>query len=222
MSITTASDLESAIANWLMRPGDTDITGNAADFITFCEARIHYGSDDPQFPSPPLRVSNMETVGTVTTTSTTNLVALPTDFLELRNIYLTTDPVVRPEFMTPAGMDMTFMSSQPGEPITFCIIGGNLRFGPNPDTAYTVNLDYYQKLSTLSGGGTATNWLLTASPAIYLNGCLLEASIFTGDDAGAAKYARLFAGHLSAFQKQDQRKKFGAGPMRIMTDTGNP
>lgn len=221
MAITTSSDLESAIANWLARPGDTDISDNAADFITLCEARIHFGSDDPQFPSAPLRVGQMETSATVTTTSATNLVALPSDFLSLRNIALQTDPVFRPEFMTPAEMDTTFISSQQREPSNFCIIGSNLRFGPNPDSAYTAVLDYYQKLPTLSGGGATTNWLLAASPGIYLSGSLLEASLFIGDDEGAAKWARLFSAHLRSFQRQDLKARF-AGPLRMVTDTGNP
>ena len=222
MSITSASDLETAVANWLMRPGDTDISGNVADFITLCEARIHYGSDDPDFPSPPLRVGQMETSTTVTTTSSTNLVALPADFLQLRNIALVTDPVYRPEFMTPAQMDTTFISSQPGQPTDFCIVGTNLRFGPNPDSAYDISLDYYQKLPTLSGGGDTTNWLLTASPGVYLSGALLEASLFLEDDAGAAKWTRLFTAHLRSFQKQDIKARFGGGPLRMVTDIGNP
>lgn len=62
MALATYTDLQSAIANWLARQGDTFVTTNAPDFISLCEARIAYGSEDPQapFPSKPLRVRAME------------------------------------------------------------------------------------------------------------------------------------------------------------------
>lgn len=60
MSLSTYSDLQTSIANWLARSSDTQITGNATDFIALCESRVHYGSSDPQFPSQPLRIRAME------------------------------------------------------------------------------------------------------------------------------------------------------------------
>ena len=47
--------------------------------------------------------------------------------------------------------------------------------------------------SAYVSGGTAspTNAILTAYPNIYLHGCLLEAAIFLGDDAKAARFLGL-------------------------------
>ncbi len=59
MSIVTYTDLQSAIGNWLAR---SDLSANIPDFITLAEARIFYGADDPNFPSPPLRIRAMEQV----------------------------------------------------------------------------------------------------------------------------------------------------------------
>ena len=59
MSLATYTDLQTAVANWLMRAGDTEITGNVADFITLAESRIHYGSE-AQIRTVPLRIRAME------------------------------------------------------------------------------------------------------------------------------------------------------------------
>ncbi len=66
MTLATYSDLETAVANWLARAGDSVITSNVADFITLCESRIAYGSGDPMSPDQtlytrPLRTRAMET-----------------------------------------------------------------------------------------------------------------------------------------------------------------
>lgn len=75
MALQTYSDLQTAVQTWLSRTGDAKITGNAADLITLAEQVIAYGSLDPQFPVPPLRIRAMETsvemvIGTPVTGST--------------------------------------------------------------------------------------------------------------------------------------------------------
>src|SRR5882672_139887 len=68
MSILTYTDLQSAIGNWLAR---SDLSANIPDFITLAEQRIFYGADDPNFPSPPLRIRAMEQVTDPTSFLTT-------------------------------------------------------------------------------------------------------------------------------------------------------
>lgn len=68
MSLATYSDLQTQVANWLARSGDTNISNNAADFITLAEARIAYGSKNPahpEFDCEPLRLRAMETMTTL-------------------------------------------------------------------------------------------------------------------------------------------------------------
>lgn len=66
MALATNADLQTAVGNWLGRPGDSLVTSNVADWITLCEARIAYGSGDPEdadgtFYTRPLRTRAMET-----------------------------------------------------------------------------------------------------------------------------------------------------------------
>lgn len=65
MSLATYSDLQTAVANWLARAGDTVVTSNVADWVTLCESRMAYGSglkNDPDatFWTEPLRIRAME------------------------------------------------------------------------------------------------------------------------------------------------------------------
>jgi len=66
MSIATYSDLQTAIANYLGRPGDTLVSTPAPDFVTLAEDRIAYGADLP-FPSQALRIRAMETTAMLVT-----------------------------------------------------------------------------------------------------------------------------------------------------------
>lgn len=62
MSLANYSDLQAAIAAWLAKTGDTNLSPSIPDFVTLCESRIAYGGDENSpFPSMPLRIRAMET-----------------------------------------------------------------------------------------------------------------------------------------------------------------
>ena len=67
MAIATYTDLQTAIANYLARPGDTLVSTPAPDFVTLAESRIAYGMASGQFICRPLRIRAMETVATLIT-----------------------------------------------------------------------------------------------------------------------------------------------------------
>lgn len=85
MALATYSDLQAAVADYLVR---SDLTNQIVDAIALCESRIHYGAGrDTPFPSPPLRIRSMEaaidiiagqlqTGGTSTGSANAHLVAL--------------------------------------------------------------------------------------------------------------------------------------------------
>jgi hypothetical protein len=60
MALASYSDLQTAVANYLARPGDALIATPAPDFVTLAEARIAYGADAP-FACSALRLRAMET-----------------------------------------------------------------------------------------------------------------------------------------------------------------
>lgn len=70
MALANFTDLQTAIANYLARPGDVLVTAPAPDFITLAESRIAYGAEG-QFASEPLRIRAMETSQTLVIIGTT-------------------------------------------------------------------------------------------------------------------------------------------------------
>lgn len=228
MTIASFNDLSAAVANWMGRAGVADFTANVPDFIMLAEARINYGSDDSEFPSPALRTRQMEILATtLTILASTNTVLLPADFLEMRRIYLSAAPQAQKlTYLTPNQLD-TVAPAQSRAPLTtipyeFYTLQGNALVVPAPlATAQTIVMGYYQKLPALSQS-TTTNWLLQASPGIYLAGAQLEGAIFVRDAGDAELMARVFSAHLRAFQKQDLKGRYSGDALQMKTDTGAP
>lgn len=187
MAITTHAQLLTAIADYTTR---NDLTSVDDDFVLMCESRLNYGSDDPVFPTPPLRVRQMEERATASITG--EYLALPTDFLQVKSLRLTS--TAQPRMLRPLvtnNFDAQVDGSLGGTPFYYDIVGGELRFNPIA-TSGTVEMVYYEKLPPLVSNDP--NWLLTASPNIYLNGCLLEAAIYIQEDRDIEKYGRIFSG----------------------------
>lgn len=144
---------------------------------------------------------------------------LPPAYLSMRNVYLDTNPRIILNPITPANANIGVDSQWPDDPAWYAIEADALRLEPPPFTSYDLVTLYWQKFGALS---TATNWMMTNKPDVYLYGTLLEASIFLGDDAGALKYLKLYRGACNGLQSQDSVDRFSGGPLTIRNDSGNP
>ena len=68
-----------------------------------------------------------------------------------------------------------------GTPNFFTIVGSNILLGVQPDSAKTLQINYYKNLTALSDSN-ATNDILTNYPELYLYGSLAEAAPFIMQD----------------------------------------
>lgn len=227
-SIVDYNSLITAVANWMMRANNADLIANVPDFIAFAENRFMFGDDDPQNPTPALRVADMEVLQTsVTFLASTNTVTLPSDFLQLRRIYENSSQTSvnfknKLKYLTPNQMDETTARYPNGPPNAFfTIIGNNLVLAANVNTADTVIFSYYQKIPALSSSNTI-NWLIQKDPQLYLDGALLEAAVFLRDAEDGARFARRVAGKIRAYRKQDLNSRYSGDALQIRTDVGNP
>jgi hypothetical protein len=91
-------------------------------------------------------------------------------------------------------------------------VGGQIRVVSSPDTTYTTELIYYSKLSKLSAS-VSSNWLLSASPDIYLYGSLLQAAPYLQDDARIPVWSNLYDRALTDVQTADDRGSTSGGAM---------
>lgn len=222
MTISTYAELKSAIENFMLRPGDSTVSGRADEFIDLCEAQMMRGMEPPfPFPSKPLRARQMETRNTSYTIDA-EYVDLPTGFLEHVDLYLDADPRRVMEYVAPQMFDFLRPSSTASDfPRIYTIIGSQMRVGPSPASAVTGVFTYYQEITPLDGTNT-TNWILTDAPHVYLYGSLMHAYWLTDQDferAGPAAMA--FTGGLNSLMSQEQRSR-RSRTMTARTLTGTP
>lgn len=169
MSIGTYSELQTAIANWRARG---DLSSKLADFITLAEAKINRR----------LRTVNQETAIASTAIASDYTAARPADCLEVKALWCVTDPE---RSILPATLGKVIEFQADGAiPTLVAWSGSDFVFNGNGSNYQGI---YYAKVPALSGSAT-TNWLLTASPDVYLMAGIEQACIYLRDSEGAMLY----------------------------------
>lgn len=217
MAISTYAELQAAVGNWLARG---DLVASIPDFIALGEQRLFYGADDPNFPSPPLRLGAMEATTDPAAFATTGDVAtmpLPPGFLEARALSLVTDPKAPLDLVSLR--QIAAAGRGRGRPRLYTFDGDGIRFAPTPDASYGVELAYYRRFDPLAT--TPSNWLLTNAPGVYLYAALLEAQPFLMNDARLPVWAAMLGAATRALTETDRRGRWG-GDMRLRADTPTP
>lgn len=201
MAITTYSELQSAIADWLLRD---DLTSVIPSFIDLAEAKFNR------------RIRDYRMVARATATVNTGYFAVPGDWLENIRFQLNTTPITTLEYVTPdqaAEERVTFSSA--GRPKFFTMIGSEFQVVPSPDSGtYTGELTYYRTIPALTDV-TTTNWLLTAAPDIYLYGTLMEAAPYLDDDARVQTWGALLERAMNDLQIESDRARIGSSSIRM-------
>lgn len=200
MSISTYSELKTAVANFLAR---TDLTDQIPDFIQLAEARM----------SRELETRSQEKRATATLTADDEYVALPTDLREVREVKLNTSPNTVLEYRSPTALDSQFTGAG-GKPQAYSIVGNEIKFRPIPDSAYTAEIVYIGSLDALSDSN-ATNTILSRHPDAYLSGALAEAYVYLMDDARAQLYDGKFGRAIEEIKKDEQRAHYGTGTLHM-------
>ena len=203
MSITNYGELKTAVANWSDR---TNLTTRIPEFIAIAESEIN----------STVRVRDMEC--RVTSAVSTEYFDLPTDFMEIRNIQLNTDPVARLEFMTPNQMDVFAPSATPGKPKKYAVFGTEVQLKPIPDASYTLEIAYIKRYTAFSADSD-TNWLLTNHPQLYLYQTLVVLANYIGDKEKLVEWSALYESALSGLNKQHDKGRY-SGPLVRRPDVG--
>lgn len=202
MSISSYSELKTAIANFLARD---DLTDQIPNFIQLAEARL----------SRELETREQEKRSTATLTSGDEYIALPSDFREVREVKLNTDPIKVLEYHSPVSLDVSYGRSGTGRPSGYSVVGQELKVRPIPDSAYTMEIVYIGSLGSISDSVTPT--LFLRSPDLYLYGALAEAYAYLLDEQRAAQYDQKFSRGIEEVRRDEQRAHYGTGSLRIQS-----
>jgi hypothetical protein len=196
MALNTYTALCAAVEAWLAR---SDLTAQVPDFVTLAEAKLNR----------TLRTRQMEQRSTATAAE---YVALPTNFWELRNIKTTGTPVYTLEQRAPFEMD-ALDDGTSGRPSRYCLLANQIRLAPVPDSAYTLEIDYWEALPPLASN--ATNWLLDLAPDVYLYGAMLEAAAFMQDDARVPLWMDAYTRTINQLHTADRRARWSGSPLAV-------
>jgi len=204
MAISTKAELHTAAANWLNR---SDLTARLPEFIALAEAGFNR----------ILRTRDMLTRATASTTS--QYVSLPTDFLEMSNIELTsTTPPKRLVYITSDRSDdyREQQNDKVGIPDYYTIEGTSIQLLPTPDATYTLQLNYFQDIPALAAlADSGDNWLLSAHPDIYLYATLMQASPYIMDPQSAGQWGGLLDRAMLELQMSDEKSRYSGGTLNM-------
>lgn len=212
MTLSSYSDITTAVASWLNKSGDVSVTGNAADFVRLAESRIR---DD-------LKTQAQENGNTAFSLSAefTLLSTITTQFVKLQRIYLTASPNNPLAYYAPDQLITNYPSTAPGQPKAYTIINASIQVRPIPDSTYNAEVDYIKFFDPLAT--TATNALLTDSPDVYLFGALAEVAAFLGSDKWMGIWDSRYQSAVKRVQQSADDMNLPEGPLVTRTDTGSP
>jgi hypothetical protein len=193
LSISTYSELQAAVAEWLIRD---DLTDRIPDFIMLAEKSMQR----------LLKTAEMEVETPLATVANNANVALPTGYSGLRNLRIYNNSI---------WYDVQILPLEPyldngvvgAPPVAASIVGNNLKFRPIPNAIYPLALDYYGKFTPLSDAAP-TNWILDDHPDAYLYGALLQSAPYLGTDDRLSLWADGFNSVIQQINEEDVDKRF--------------
>ena len=206
MAISTYSELQTAVANWLDRD---DLTDRIPEFIVLAEARMNR----------VLRLRLMENKYTASTVAAQRNYALPTGYIQMRNFQVNTSPVTPLQYVTPEIYDRLYGSTSTGTPQFYTIIAGELQLGPIPGSVMTLEMLFYKKIAALTTLNP-TETMLTDNPDVYLYGALMEAEPFIMNDARVQLWHQGFEQAVANLQEQDNKDRHSGSALRVMNTSG--
>lgn len=201
MAFDSYSSLKTTIASYLAR---TDLTAIIPDFIRLAEERLRRD----------LRIRQMLVVATADTTGGDSTVGLPTDFLEMRDIHLNTNPVSTISYMAPNAFYNNARTTESGKPTFYTVLASEMQLAPVPDTAYQLQMLYYAKPPLLSDANPS-NVFLANCPDALLYASLAEAEPYLMNDARIQIWASLYDRAINSISTSDQSSEYSGQPMAM-------
>ena len=201
MSYTNYTDLQASVASYL---GRSDLTTEIPDFIRFAELRL----------GRELRTRQMLNSATAPMIANDAKVALPTDFLEIRDLFIQGNPRRPLTYMSPSAFSREARADIIGLPVFYTILASEFKFAPIPDAAYTLEILYYAKPTFLSTAN-ASNVFLANYPDALLYASLIEAEPYLINDARSQLWATLYDRAIKNISDADQGGEYSGIPLQM-------
>ena len=198
MALSTYDELVKSIVKWSHR---SDILDMIPDFISLAETEM-YNNEGWQ-----LETRDMETISTASTTG--QYLALPDGFEKARSIQIDTGSGYMPvKFRAP---EQLIRQPTTGLPLFFSVVGNEIEFDRVPDSAYTLQVQYYKKPDPISATNQ-TNNVLTNHANIYLFGALHQLFLWSNDTEEMTVYFSKMQSSIRGANKADKKARYGTAP----------
>jgi hypothetical protein len=201
MSFATYSDLQTSIAGYLAR---SDLTSQIPDFITFAENRLRR----------ELRVRQMLKSVTTSTVASDSTVEVPSDFLEIRDFVVMTNPIQPLSYSSPSALSNDPRTSQVGVPKSYTILASEFQLTPAPDGVYTLKMLYFAAPAYLSDTNTS-NVFLTTAPDALLYAALVEAEPYLFNDSRINTWGSMYDRAVQSLTKSDESTQYSGVPLAM-------
>jgi len=201
MSYTNYTDLQASVASYL---GRSDLTTEIPDFIRFAELRL----------ARELRTRQMLNSATAPTVANDARTALPTDFLEIRDLFIQGNPRRPLTYMSPSAFSRQARADVIGLPVFYTILASEFKYAPIPDAIYTLEILYYAKPTFLSSAN-ASNVFLANYPDALLYASLIEAEPYLINDARSQLWATLYDRAIKNISDSDQGGEYSGIPLQM-------
>jgi hypothetical protein len=201
MAFSNYSALRTTIASYL---GRTDLTAMIPTFILLAEARLQR----------ELRTRQMLKSATATMAGGDPTVGLPTDFLEMRDLYIQGNPRMPVTYLSPSAFTRDARADESGLPVYYTVLASEFLFAPVPDGNKTLEMLYYYKPEALSDSNPS-NVFLANYPDLLLYGSLAQAEPYLMNDARLATWASLYANTLELIETADENSEYSGIPLQM-------
>lgn len=145
-------------------------------------------------------------------------IGLPSDFLELRDIYIEATPRITVSYMSPSAFSRDARTTDSGRPVFYTALGSELQFAPIPDTNYTVEMLYYFKPVAMSVS-VASNEFMANYPDAMLYATLGEAEPYLMNDARINTWAAMYDRAIARINTSDENSEYAGAPISMSVTT---
>ena len=196
-SITNYATLSQAVQDFWAR---SDLGAPIDYFIQLAEDTIY---NDILRGNDGRGIAPLEQPLTGSIDATTGTLAVPSDYLALRNAQILLDGSAYP--LQRKNVEFIYLNypdqSPTGSPSFIARQGSNFIFGPFPDAAYRVQGIYWNRPAVLSSSNPTT-WMIGKCPSMLLAACNVAAALYLQDDQGMQRWQGLYSAQLASLLAQ--------------------
>ena len=217
MSISNYNELQSHLADMVNRKDLSDAVSDfsPASLVSQIKRAIYAAEERVQNDIMSRGgISHMENVDdSVNTVGGTEVITMPTGFLGLRSMAITTNPYkLLQGYVDINSLFNTFPHTTTGKSRAYSIVGTNKAYlRPIPDGSYDLRIIFYKALDNLSAS-VSTNWLLENGLNAYVGAAMVQLSLYLQAQAGMQYWESVYDANLADLMRDDRVTRFAVVP----------